>query len=123
MWVGFLYTLVSSLPSGSLVTRVSRKAVLLLFSVSMVKRMDGCCWLRWLRKLSALCCFMTVNVSSTWRFHFLGGFGAVAKVCSSKASMYRSAITAEIGLPIGAPSCCSLSAPLYLKYMDLRTKF
>ena len=35
------------------------------------------------------------------------GFGAVAKVCSSKASMYRSAITAEIGLPIGAPSCCS----------------
>ena len=35
------------------------------------------------------------------------GFGAVAKVCSSKASIYRSAITAEIGLPIGAPSCCS----------------
>ena len=38
---------------------------------------------------------------------FFGGFGAVAKVCSSKASMYRSAITAEIGLPIGAPSRCS----------------
>ena len=29
--------------SGSLVTRVSRKAILLLSSVSMVKRMDGCC--------------------------------------------------------------------------------
>ena len=80
----------SSLPSGSLVTRVSRKGILLLFSVSMVKRMDGCCWLRWLRKLSALCCFMTVNVSSTQRFHILGGSGAVTKVCSSKASMYRS---------------------------------
>ena len=65
MCVGFLYTLVSSLPSGSLVTRVSRKAVLLLFLVSMVKRIDGCCWLRWLRRLSALCCFMTMNVSST----------------------------------------------------------
>ena len=35
MCVGFLYTLVSSLPSGSLVTRVSRKAILLLFSVSI----------------------------------------------------------------------------------------
>ena len=29
MCVGFLYTLVSSLPSGFLVTRVSRKAILL----------------------------------------------------------------------------------------------
>ena len=35
MCVGFLYTLASSLPSGSLVTRVSRKAILLLFSVSI----------------------------------------------------------------------------------------
>ena len=96
MCVGFLYTLVSSLPSGSLVTRVSRKAILLLFLVSMVKRIYGCCWLRWLRRLSVLCCFMTMNVSSTKRFHILGGSGAVVEVCSLKASMYRSAITAEI---------------------------
>ena len=65
MCVDFLYTLVCSLPSGCLVTRVSRKAILLSFSVSMVKRIDGCCWLRWLRKLSTLFCFMAVNVSST----------------------------------------------------------
>ena len=35
----------------------------------------------------------------------------------------REAADDEIGLPIGAPSCCSQSALLYLKYVDLRTKF
>ena len=39
--MGFLYTLVCSLPSGSPVMSVSRKATLLLFSVSMVKLIDG----------------------------------------------------------------------------------
>ena len=42
-----------------------RKATLLSFSVSMVKRIDGCCWLRCLRKLSTLFFFVMVNVSST----------------------------------------------------------
>ena len=39
--VGFLYTLVVRWPSGSPKTAVSRKASLLSFSVSMVKRMEG----------------------------------------------------------------------------------
>ena len=44
-----------------------------------------------------------VNVSSIQYFHALHGSGAVAKVCSSKASMCRLEITVEIGLAIGAP--------------------
>ena len=44
MCVGFLYTLVVRRPSGSLKTAVFRKDSLLSFSVSMVKRMEGC-WL------------------------------------------------------------------------------
>ena len=41
-------------PSGSLETAVSRKASLLLFSVSMVSRMEGCWLFRCCKKLSTL---------------------------------------------------------------------
>ena len=52
-------------PSGSLETAVSRKASLLSFSVSMVKRMEGCWLFRCCKKLSTLPRSRMVKVSST----------------------------------------------------------
>ena len=63
--LGFLYTLVVRRPSGSLETAVSRKASLLLFSVSMVKRMEGCWLFRCCKKSSTFPRSRIVKVSST----------------------------------------------------------
>ena len=52
MCVGFLYTLVVRRPFESLITDVSRKGMLLSFSVSMVKRIVGCWLLRCCKKPS-----------------------------------------------------------------------
>ena len=52
MCVGFLYTLVVRRPFESLITVVSRKGMLLSFSVSMVKRIVGCWLLRCCKKPS-----------------------------------------------------------------------
>ena len=52
-------------PSGSLKTAVSRKASLLSFSVSMVKRMEGCWLLRCCRKSFTFSRSRMVKVLST----------------------------------------------------------
>ena len=52
-------------PSGSLKTAVSRKASLLSFSVSMVKRVRGCWLFKCCKKSSTFSRSRMVKVSST----------------------------------------------------------
>ena len=52
-------------PSGSLKTAVSRRASLLSFSVSMVKRMEGCWLFKCCKKSSTFSRSRMVKVSST----------------------------------------------------------
>ena len=88
----------------SLITVVSRKGMVLSFSISMVKRMIGCSLFRCYKKPFRS---KTVKVSSSYRFQILGLQVAFAIACSSNSSMKMLAVTAETGLPIAAPSCCS----------------
>lgn len=48
-----------------------------------MKQINGCCWSRWLRKLSKLFFFIMVNVPSIKRFHILGCSGPVVRARSS----------------------------------------
>ena len=81
--VGFLYTLMVRRPSGSLETAVSRKANFLSFSVSMVKRMEGCWLLRCYKKSSTCSRSRMVKVSSTQRFQILGSSDDAVIACNT----------------------------------------
>ena len=59
-------------PSESLVTVVSKKGMVLSFSISMVEGIVGCCLFRCGKKLLKWSRSQTVKVSSTYRFQILG---------------------------------------------------
>ena len=74
VWVGFLYTVVSKLPSACGMTRVSRKAkepLVLMFS--MVNCIPSSMELICVKNSSLWADFMTTMVSSTNLFHRFGG--------------------------------------------------
>ena len=71
----------------SLITVVSRKGMVLSFSISMVKRMIGCSLFRCYKKPLTWFRSKTVKVSSSYRFQILGLQVAFAIACSSNSSM------------------------------------
>ena len=88
VWVGFLYTVMESVPSASGLTMVSKKGMdpSSLFS-SPVNFMAGStlfmCW----RKPCLLTSLWMTKVSSTYLHQNLGGVGAVLRAFCSKYSM------------------------------------
>ena len=88
MWVGFLYTVVSSLPSLSGVIKMSRKGSDPSGpGSSVVNWMLLSTEFRWVRNSSFWSFFMMTKVSSTNLFHNEGGFGDDCRALISKFSM------------------------------------
>ena len=71
------------------VIKASRKAIWLLFSSSMVTEMCLSILLSVLWKESNAFLLMMQKLSSTYRFHALGGVGVVSMAISSIASMHK----------------------------------
>ena len=88
-----------------LVTRISRKDILLFFSSSMVNSMSSCRWLMCSRNICSfsLPCGQMTKVLSTYLFHILGRDAAFAIAVLSKSSIKRLAITGERG----GTHCCA----------------
>ena len=108
VWVGFLSTMVSMLPSAWIVIRWSRKGMnpsALVFSA--VNWMPSSMELMWLKNSSLYTVFMTAKVSSTDLFHKLQLCGAELRDLVTKSYMKMLAIMGLNGDPIAAPSCCS----------------
>ena len=108
MWVGFLYTVVSRLPSSLGVIKTSRNGMEPSdLASSFVNWMFGSREFRCCRKLSICDDFMMVKVSSTNLLQNDGGFCADCMALVSRSSIYRLATIGLMGEPIAAPSCCS----------------
>ena len=108
VWVGFLYTVVSNLPSACGMTRVFRKGIewsaLVLSAVNcMPSSMELIC----VKNSSLWADFMTTKVSSANVFHKLGVCGAVLRALASNSSINVLATMGLNGGPIAAPSICS----------------
>ena len=82
---------------------VSRKAILLSFSRSIVKVMQGSTEFKCSRKVCVLPDFAVVITSSTNLFQNKGGLVSEASALSSRSSMTMFAIIAEMGEPIAVP--------------------
>ena len=81
-WVGFLYTLVVSVPSSWGVTKMSTKGMEpSCFCSSVVNYMAGSTEFMCCRNSSFLSCFKRTNVSSTNLFHHLGGSLLLIGLC------------------------------------------
>ena len=99
MCVGFRYTSIVITPFF-LVTRLNKKAIWPLFSVSMVNEMLGSMEFRvsWKAATESFLMMMT-KMSSTQRFQILGGTVEIDKAEYSITSMQRFATTGLTGLP------------------------
>ena len=106
MWVGFLYTLVARVLSGFRMTSTSRKASWASDSLSTVNWIVASMVLMWRWKSSMCRALRAQQVSSTYRFQNLGGWGYVERALDSTSLMTKSAATTETGDPIAVPWIC-----------------
>ncbi len=108
MCVGFLYTVVSSVPSGFLLIRPSRKdSSRFSFWLSTVNLIASLMVLMCTRNLRATYFNSITKVSSTYRFQIFGGRLIVVIAMFSKFSIKMSATTGDNGKPMGSHSFCT----------------
>ena len=105
VWVGFLYTVVLSLPFSSGMIRMSRKDMEpSSLGSSLVNLMLESTELMWSKKVSLWSILMMVRVSSTYLLHRDGGCCDVFRALVSRSSMNKLAIMGLMGDPIAVPS-------------------
>ena len=69
--------------------------------------MSGCWLLRWWRNVSICVDFRTQKVSSTNRFHMLGGSIKVESAVVSSCSMKMLAVKPDVEAPMARPCFCA----------------
>ena len=105
MLLGFLYTLVARVLSRFR-TSTSRKASWTSGSLSAVNWILVSMVLMWQWKSSTRWALGAQQVSSTYHFQNLGGWGYVERALDSMSSMAKSATTTETGDPMAVPRIC-----------------
>ena len=102
MWVGFLHTVVTRWLLMSRCTSVSRNAICLLFSTSMVKWIVCCCEFMCKRSLLTVDLVVTMKVSSMYLFQIRGTYsgGHDLRSCYSKFSNISLAMIAKLDFPV-----------------------
>ena len=106
MWVGFLYTLVARVLPGFRITSTSRKASWASDSLSAVYWIVASMVLMWRWKSSMWWALRAQQVSSTYRFQNVGGWGYVERALDSTSFMTKSVATTETEDPMAVPWIC-----------------
>ena len=89
MLVGFLYTLVARVPTEFRITSTSMKASWASDSLSAVNWIVASMVLMWRCKLFMWWALRAQQVSSTYRFQNLGGWGYLERALDSTTSLCR----------------------------------
>ena len=105
-WVGLLYTLVARVLSGFRITSTSRKASWASDFQSAVNWIVVSMVLMWRWKSSTWWALRAQQVSSTYCFQNVGGWGYVERELDSMSSMSKSAATIETGDPMAVQWIC-----------------